>query len=286
MAELKLKRGLASALALEDVEDGSLLFSTDTKKISFDVGNERLQVATGAGAQSDWNETNSSSDAYIKNKPTNVSAFTNDAGYLTSFTESDPTVPSWAKAESKPTYTASEVGLGNVGNFKAVSTVASQGLTSTEQANARANIGAGTSSFDGAYSSLSGTPTLGTAAAKDVATTGNASTSQVVMGNDTRLSDSRNAADVYSWAKASTKPSYTASEVGAVATSGDTASNTVAFTSSDVADGNASSWTSVTTLATGETHASLMAKMSKMFKNIRYLYSLVSTLDGETFIKL
>lgn len=29
---------------------------------------------------------------------------------LTSFTESDPTVPSWAKASSKPTYTASEVG--------------------------------------------------------------------------------------------------------------------------------------------------------------------------------
>lgn len=29
---------------------------------------------------------------------------------LTSFTESDPTVPSWAKASSKPSYTASEVG--------------------------------------------------------------------------------------------------------------------------------------------------------------------------------
>lgn len=39
--------------------------------------------------------------------------------------------------------TASDVGLGNVGNFKAVSTEASQGLTATEQANARANIGAG-----------------------------------------------------------------------------------------------------------------------------------------------
>ena len=43
--------------------------------------------------------------------------------------------------------TKSDVGLGNVGNFKAVSTVASQGLTSTEQSNARANIGAGTSSL-------------------------------------------------------------------------------------------------------------------------------------------
>lgn len=33
-----------------------------------------------------------------------------DAGYLTSYTESDPTVPDWAKAEKKPTYTAEEVG--------------------------------------------------------------------------------------------------------------------------------------------------------------------------------
>jgi len=43
--------------------------------------------------------------------------------------------------------TKSDVGLGNVGNFKAVSTAASQGLTDTEKSNARANIGAGTSSL-------------------------------------------------------------------------------------------------------------------------------------------
>ena len=42
--------------------------------------------------------------------PTNVSAFNNDAGYLTSYTESDPTISAWAKAANKPTYTASEVG--------------------------------------------------------------------------------------------------------------------------------------------------------------------------------
>ncbi len=46
----------------------------------------------------------------IPTVPETVSSFTNDAGYLTSFTETDPTVPSWAKAISKPTYTASEVG--------------------------------------------------------------------------------------------------------------------------------------------------------------------------------
>lgn len=58
--------------------------------------------------------------------------------------------------------TKSQVGLGNVGNYKAVSTVASQGLTTTEQSNARANIGAGTSNFSGSYNDLTNKPTLPT----------------------------------------------------------------------------------------------------------------------------
>ena len=40
--------------------------------------------------------------------PTATSDLTNDSGFIT--TETDPTVPAWAKASSKPTYTASEVG--------------------------------------------------------------------------------------------------------------------------------------------------------------------------------
>lgn len=53
--------------------------------------NKLAGIASGAevNVQSDWKETNTSSDTYIKNKPTiptvptAVSAFTNDAGYLT-----------------------------------------------------------------------------------------------------------------------------------------------------------------------------------------------------------
>lgn len=48
--------------------------------------------------------------ADIPTVPTNLSAFSNDVGYITGYTETDPTVPSWAKAASKPTYTAAEVG--------------------------------------------------------------------------------------------------------------------------------------------------------------------------------
>ena len=42
--------------------------------------------------------------------PTKVSELSNDKGYITSYTETDPTVPSWAKEPTKPSYTASEVG--------------------------------------------------------------------------------------------------------------------------------------------------------------------------------
>lgn len=37
---------------------------------------------------------------------------------LQSYTETDPTVPTWAKAKTKPSYSKSEVGLGNVDNVK------------------------------------------------------------------------------------------------------------------------------------------------------------------------
>lgn len=42
--------------------------------------------------------------------PTKVSAFTNDVGYLTEYTETDPTVPAWAKSPTKPSYSAEEIG--------------------------------------------------------------------------------------------------------------------------------------------------------------------------------
>lgn len=65
------------------------------------LGSGNINIQGGGGVQSDWNVSDTSSMAYIKNKPTiptvptNVSAFTNDAGYLT--TETDPTVPSHVK---------------------------------------------------------------------------------------------------------------------------------------------------------------------------------------------
>ena len=50
-----------------------------------------------------------------------------------------------------------------------------------------------------------------------------------------------------------------------------------AFTSSDVDDGDATAWTGVNPLTSGETNKSIFAKLSQMFKNIRYLYKMLGT---------
>lgn len=52
-----------------------------------------------------------------------------------------------------------------------------------------------------------------------------------------------------------------------------------AFTSSDVADGGATAWTGVNPLTSGETNKSIFAKLSQMFKNIRFLYKMLGTTD-------
>lgn len=73
-------------------------------------------------------------------------------------------VVSAATLKTDMSLTKSDVGLGNVGNFKAVSTVANQGLSSDEKSAARANIGAGTSTFSGSYNDLTNKPTIPAAA--------------------------------------------------------------------------------------------------------------------------
>lgn len=52
---------------------------------------------------------------------------------------------------------------------------------------------------------------------------------------------------------------------------GDSKDNIVTFTSADSTASDA--WTDVAVLATGEKHSSLFAKISTMFKNIRYIYT-------------
>ena len=123
----------------------------------------------------DWEQTDSAKPDFIKNKPTvltdgdvitlinnNIPEISKDnlsTGVRDSLdkadtalqSETDPTVPAWAKARVKPTYTADEVG--------AVSYTA-QTLTEDQKAQARFNIGAGASSFSGDYNDLDNKPDI------------------------------------------------------------------------------------------------------------------------------
>jgi len=67
----------ASVLPTATTSANGAMSSTDKSKLD--------GIASGAEAnvQSNWNESDTSSDSYIQNKPTNVSSFTNDSGYLT-----------------------------------------------------------------------------------------------------------------------------------------------------------------------------------------------------------
>jgi hypothetical protein len=142
--------------------------------------------------------------------PTKVSELTNDSGYTTNtgtvtqvkvgttaYNPSSgvislpayPSVPvsSVAGKTGAVTLTNSDVGLGNVGNFKAVSTVASQGLTDTEQSNARANIGAGTSSLT--LGTTSTTALKGDTKYAGASTAGGAATSAAKLTNTSKIGD-------------------------------------------------------------------------------------------------
>lgn len=92
-------------------KDGAIRLWTNAaaglSSVAWDDVTDKPTFATVA-TSGDYDDLNNKPT--IPTVPTNVSAFTNDAGYLTSYTETDPTVPAWAKAANKPSYTASEVG--------------------------------------------------------------------------------------------------------------------------------------------------------------------------------
>ncbi len=76
---------------------------------------------------------------------------------LTSYTETDPTVPAWAKATSKPVYTASEVGA-----VPTTRTVNGKALSGNITLNA-SDVGALSSTttlFSGNYNDLTNKPTI------------------------------------------------------------------------------------------------------------------------------
>ena len=123
------------------------------------TGNSTIHIT--ASERTKWNAAKTHADStHARTDATKVEKSTTNGNIKINGTET--TVYTHPSGTNPHGTTKSDVGLGNVGNFKAVSTVANQGLTDTEKSNARANIGAGTSSFSGSYNDLTNKPTIHT----------------------------------------------------------------------------------------------------------------------------
>lgn len=143
-----------------------------TEDYSTDEKDKLSGIETGAQAnvQSNWNEADASSDAYILNKPTNVSAFTNDAQYITmaDIPASDVT---GVKGDAESTYrggnvniTKGNIGLSNVEN-KSSATIRGE-LTFTDVTQALGYVPPQTGmtySFQGGVNKFTVTPSEGQA---------------------------------------------------------------------------------------------------------------------------
>ena len=86
----------------------------------------------------------------------------------------------------------------------------------------------------GAIGASSGLPIITTTSGVLTAGSFGTTAGTFAQGNDSRLSDSRTASDVYAWAKASVKPTYTAGEVGAAGLASPTFTGTVTAPTADI----------------------------------------------------
>ena len=151
--------------------------------------------------------------------PTKTSDLTNDSGFITGYTETDPTVPAWAKAASKPSYTADEVG--------AMATSERSNYSTTAHTHDQYSL---TSHTHSQYATTAHTHTAAEVGAMATSERGNYLTTATTIPTEASIEASgftKNALTGYTetdptvpaWAKAESKPSYTAAEVGAMATS-------------------------------------------------------------------
>ena len=84
----EIKEDLSSQISAISGSGGSSggMTSEQTQQLSAAYAHSQSTHAPSnaeANVQSDWNVIDTNSDAYIKNKPTNISEFTNDANYVT-----------------------------------------------------------------------------------------------------------------------------------------------------------------------------------------------------------
>ena len=101
--EFQYYRSVSSHTASQQGDQVYVYKLNKTNGWSVTVREASVKVVAGTGLGGTY-----SNGTMTLTGPTKVSDLTNDSGFIS--TETDPTVPSWAKQSTKPTYTASEVG--------------------------------------------------------------------------------------------------------------------------------------------------------------------------------
>ena len=234
-----------------------------------------IEAEAQVNVQSDWDVTDASSDAFIKNKPTSMPA-------------SD--VYAWAKEEEKPSYTATEVGADSKGSAATALTLAKEytneeigklviptslselsddaeyrTVTDTEK-----NTWNQKSDFSGKYEDLEGAPSIPSKVSE--------------LENDSKFLTSYTETDptVPAWAKEPTKPSYTFDEVGAekagTASSAVSTHNTSAEAHNDIRTLIGDITTRLNALANStDTELDQMAELVEYIKDNRELIEGVTT---------
>ena len=107
----------------------------DNKPTIPTVYNGRLTIQKNGTQVATFNANQSSNATANITVPTKVSELDNDSGFITGYTETDPTVPSWAKQSTKPTYNGSEIKYtGTTGNVVTNNTTLNVALKAIDDA--------------------------------------------------------------------------------------------------------------------------------------------------------
>lgn len=111
--EFQYYRSVSTHTASQQGDQVYVYKLTSAGKWTVTVREASVKVAAGTGITGTYS-SGTMTLALNGTLPTKTSDLTNDSGFITGSdvptNETDPTVPSWAKASTKPSYTASEVG--------------------------------------------------------------------------------------------------------------------------------------------------------------------------------
>ncbi len=165
-----------------DIPDDLADLHDDTNHRTVTDAEKTQWNAAEANVQADWNQTTTSADDYIKNKPTNL---VQDANYI----HTDNNFTNANKTKLNDIEAGAEVNVQsdwNQTNNTADDYIKNKPTIPDAQIQSDWNQTSGT-----AKDFIKNKPTLGSASALDVAASGDASATQVVKGDDSRLSDAR-----------------------------------------------------------------------------------------------